>query len=67
MSRVVGHALRAEGAAFRPNGTRVWPVEKGTLHHGQCECGALSPAVLTNAQRKRWHVWHKEQVSGGAQ
>ena len=62
-TRVPGHALRGEGGAHDDRGIRRWPTESGMLGRGKCECGVLSPAVLTNAQRKRWHRWHKEQVT----
>jgi hypothetical protein len=65
MSRVPGHALRGEGAAHNADGKRIWPPVKGQLGHGRCQCGELSPAVLTNAQRKRWHADHKKQIQFG--
>lgn len=65
MSRVAGHGLRGEGAGHDANGKRIWPPDRA-LAHGKCECGELSPPVLTNAQRKRWHKWHKQQIQAAA-
>ncbi len=65
-ARVSGHALRGEGAGHHSSGKRIWPPDRA-LAHGKCECGALSPAVLTNTQRKRWHKWHKELITAGGE
>lgn len=67
MSRVVGHSLRSEGAAFYDF------VGGGTARRGSnstsgkgfalCSCGARSPIFESANQRKAWHRSHKAEVA----
>lgn len=59
-ARLHGHALWGEGAPHKDNGIRIWHMPaKG---RGKCECGDLSEVLETNADRKRWHRAHKDEV-----
>lgn len=56
--RVSGHGLQREGRAHDDAGNYTG----AKMGRALCECGELSPSVLTTAKRQRWHVWHKGQV-----
>lgn len=71
MTRVKGHALRANGAPYlydewmrrytlRPEGTVV--VVDGNLGRALCECGAVSPILNSRSARRVWHDAHKQDV-----
>lgn len=64
-TRLAGHGLRREGAAYLGRG-------EGTLMHwasgpglGKCECGALSEVLPNRARRKAWHRAHKDEIRHG--
>lgn len=67
-TRVAGHELWAEGAAFRFSATSRRPQRvsfRGVGGEGfaVCSCGATSPASLpSGAARKDWHRAHKAEV-----
>lgn len=67
MSRVAGHGLVSEGAAYgRSDGggfyrINLWTV--GGSGFALCECDAFSPYLESAAKRKRWHREHKAEVS----
>lgn len=57
-ARVSGHTLRHEGQAFNERGVR-----DGTANgYGRCSCGAQSPWLTSDYQRKDWHRRHKSEV-----
>jgi len=68
-TRLAGHTLKAEGKPF------VWSQGSGryvraNAVHGfdtkggfaMCSCGEVSQTCYSNAERKRWHAIHKQQV-----
>lgn len=59
--RVSGHTLRSEGRAFTSEGKL--PPYRTYLGHGKCSCGALSPELNSDGQRKAWHREHKAEVT----
>jgi hypothetical protein len=60
--RVVGHALRNEGAPHDMDGILRFYAAGGE-GHGWCQCGAMSGWLTTTAARKKWHRQHKREVS----
>ena len=69
-TRVSGHELLNEGAAFQrnPDPARRWPlrVEHNTVSgvgFGLCSCGARSGVLTSGNQRKAWHRTHKHEVA----
>lgn len=65
MSRLPGHELLWEGAAYVRRGTQfVTGPERGTrgVGYGKCSCGALSPELASGNQRKQWHRDHKNEI-----
>jgi hypothetical protein len=63
-TRLVGHGLRAEGAAFflfAPGKVQRRLIGNGP-GRGLCECGDVSDELPNRAARKRWHREHKEQI-----
>lgn len=61
-----GHALRSEGAAYRPGDEGVlvrvrWNSVAGD-GVGACECGAASRVLGSAAARRRWHAAHKDEI-----
>ncbi|MGW8430913.1 hypothetical protein ACWGJ9_07285 [Curtobacterium citreum] len=71
-TRVPGHELRSEGAAYKPGdrrGTHLrvhpgWSVSG--FGYGLCTCGAKSEQLTSGAQRKAWHHQHKLKVTAAA-
>jgi hypothetical protein len=64
-TRLSGHSLQSEGRAYvedRGSVRRPWSMIRTGF--GLCECGARSPELTSDNQRKRWHKKHKEQVRG---
>jgi hypothetical protein len=67
MSRLKGHTLQSEGAAYyrRDNGawyrSNIWST--GYPGFGLCSCGASSPFLESATKRKQWHREHKAEVS----
>lgn len=70
MSRVSGHTLVAEGAAFEDtHGTgmfhhRVRWNSTGGVGVAKCSCGAHSEVLDSGSKRKQWHRDHKSGVLG---
>lgn len=68
-TRLSGHTLRSEGKPFRwSSDSRRW-MRTNALYGADtgdgvamCSCGAVSQMLHSNAERKRWHVIHKDQV-----
>jgi hypothetical protein len=67
-TRVAGHELRSEGAAFmpNPNGRRFNAVRvSSNTVSGEgsawCSCGKLSPVLRSGGARKKWHKSHKAE------
>jgi hypothetical protein len=61
-----GHALREEGRPFTAHGTALFSGDtrfKPGEGHGLCECGAVSPILASDRQRKAWHAQHKQAVA----
>lgn len=68
MTRIAGHGLHREGAAYDDNGnvvTSMFQVVWGGPGRAKCECGVLSEVLPSGAARRRWHrEIHKLEVSG---
>lgn len=62
MTRVSGHALWHEGAAYDDRGYRV-EYPRTTEGRAKCECGELSEVLPSGAARRRWHQGHKLEVT----
>jgi hypothetical protein len=67
-TRVAGHELQSEGAAFTPNpgGRRFNPVRVSSntvsgVGSAWCSCGKLSPVLTSGGARKKWHADHKAE------
>lgn len=61
MSRVAGHALQGEGAAFDHRGRAIrWGT--GGAGYGLCECGEKSGWLSSSTARKAWHRDHKASI-----
>jgi hypothetical protein len=65
MSRLSGHELIGEGAAYDAKGKyrvqEIWGGTAGT-GKGKCSCGALSPELTSGTKRKAWHRAHKDEL-----
>lgn len=65
-TRLAGHGLRAEGAAFKRGGRlfrRLFdPNGPGAA---LCECMTLSDVLPNRARRKAWHRAHKDEIRYG--
>jgi hypothetical protein len=59
-TRLSGHALRLEGAAYLESGDRWIREDPNGPGAGRCSCGAVSGTLPSRAARKRWHFQHKE-------
>ena len=59
-----GHALRGEGMGHKPGDEdEPWvTIWRGWTGVGLCECGEVSPVLESNADRKRWHIAHKDEI-----
>jgi hypothetical protein len=58
MTRVVGHALRHEGAPFDRDGKLIHGggfIHTSGVGRARCECGAMSEMLQSANQRKAWH------------
>lgn len=58
--RVKGHTLASEGLPFDEDGTG--PYQGRRKGYAKCSCGAMSPYLHSDGQRKRWHRHHKAAV-----
>lgn len=58
-TRVKGHALKADGAAFNEMGERLYPKTTSGTGSARCECRELSPEYGTRKERVDWHKAHK--------
>lgn len=58
-TRVPGHGLIAEGAAFDADGRRVFFGGVGGYGHAHCSCGEVSSFLASSTDRKIWHRAHK--------
>lgn len=58
--RVKGHTLASEGLPFDEDGTG--PYMDRRKGYAKCSCGAMSPYLHSDGQRKRWHRHHKAAV-----
>ena len=58
-TRVKGHALKADGAAFNEMGERLYPRTTSGTGSARCECRELSPEYGTRKERVDWHKAHK--------
>lgn len=58
-TRVKGHALKADGAAFNEMGERLYPKTTSGTGSARCECRELSPEFGTRKERVDWHKAHK--------
>ena len=68
-SRLSGHTLRHEGAAFEPvlNASGLPDRRAGDrVGSGLCSCGEMSESLPSAAARKRWHREHKDRVRSTA-
>lgn len=59
-----GHALRSEGKAYGPSDEEPMVRYRGHIGRALCECGETSDVYWTDADRKRWHVRHKDAIRG---
>ena len=53
------HNIKADGAAFHADGSRVQDGTTMGLGSAICSCGESSEALPTRAARKSWHAEHK--------
>ena len=73
-TRLAGHTLLREGKPHSIDGclnceaiarheesTKTVGL-RGFLGHGRCSCGDASECLSTDAERKRWHTDHKDEV-----
>ena len=62
-----GHALRSEGKPYELGEERGSTDVRagGPGGYALCECGTSSGWLLSDAQRKAWHVTHKESIRNG--
>lgn len=68
MSRLAGHELMDEGAAFFKEGRyilRAYANTTGGAGLARCSCGALSEVLDSGAKRKAWHRGHKDEIRNG--
>src|SRR5699024_5864130 len=65
-TRVKGHALKADGAAFNELGERLYPKTTSGTGSARCECRELSPEFGTRKERVDWHKAHKLRHAGEA-
>ena len=65
-TRVKGHALKADGAAFNEMGERLYPKTTSGTGSARCECRELSPEYETRKERVDWHKAHKLRHAGEA-
>lgn len=63
MTRLAGHSLRYEGAAFM--GPKMRARDASGPGMALCECGTYSPLIKNRAQRKQWHKDHKDDIRNG--
>jgi hypothetical protein len=63
--RVRGHGLISEGAPYDADGQRIWVhgLGHGGAGRGKCSCGALSPGLSSQPQRRQWHDQHKRDIA----
>jgi hypothetical protein len=61
-TRLAGHALQHEGKPFEDGGEVNWSRTYGAAGRGVCECGEASTVLASDADRKRWHKGHKDEV-----
>ena len=69
-TRLSGHGLRSEGKPYEEDGrggTRRADVYGEPDGFGLCSCGERSGVLGSDADRKRWHKKHKEQVRSEGQ
>lgn len=69
-SRLPGHSLTSEGKPFAWSDVsgryvRTYPAHE-KQGRGLCECGEVSPVMISDAARKRWHTAHKESARKAA-
>jgi hypothetical protein len=63
VSRLSGHGLRHEGAAYSE--PRVRSNDQSGPGMALCECGTYSPVIKNRARRKQWHADHKDDIRAG--
>lgn len=64
-TRLPGHGLRDEGKPFEDDGrgnTRRADIYGEPDGFGLCSCGARSGVLGLDADRKRWHKAHKDEI-----
>lgn len=61
-TRLAGHGLRAEGAAYTSERVRL--EDPSGPGHALCQCGWLSPEQPNRARRQRAHRDHKDELRG---
>jgi DNA-binding CsgD family transcriptional regulator len=64
-TKVTGHSLVGDGAAFRYYGNRWERVKQsgiGGKGKGLCSCGEASPNLDSGGKRRLWHDEHKQTV-----
>lgn len=65
MTRLAGHGLCREGAAYDEHGRLLggWVFRSGP-GRAKCECGELSEVLPSGAARRTWHrETHKVEVA----
>ena len=64
--QVPGHSNRAGGAPRDISGLRLPTYGPGSSQSGyaHCSCGAVSPLLSSNRERKLWHTTHREELAG---
>src|SRR5699024_7813455 len=65
-TRLKGHALMADGAAFSQDGERLFPGKTGGWGHGRCECGIICAETDTRKARVEWHRKHRAKGARAA-
>lgn len=63
MSRLSGHGLRYEGAAYSM--PRALARDASGPGMALCECGTYSPLIKNRSQRQQWHKDHKDDIRNG--
>lgn len=63
---IKGHGLKADGAAFDQDATRIDKSTAGGDGSVLCQCGALSPELPSRKKRIEWHRDHKQDAADEA-
>jgi hypothetical protein len=59
---VPGHSLMQAGRPYKKKGNGYVVADAARDGVGLCTCGATSPQLVTNNQRKKWHLGHRQEI-----